>query len=109
ALLATVAVWAIPAYLRDGGQYLHQVVFQEDLDVTRGASHWYSLITPAILLSLPMGAFLPMAVRDLRRYGYSAPLACAAAIFLVVQVIPKKRPHYLLPMYPFLALGLAMT
>jgi 4-amino-4-deoxy-L-arabinose transferase-like glycosyltransferase len=36
-------------------------------------------------------------------------LACAAAIFLVVQAIPKKRPHYLLPMYPFLALGLATT
>ena len=109
ALLATAAVWAVPAYLRDGGQYLHQVIFQEDLDVTRGANHWYSLITPAVLLSLPIGAFLPMAVRDLRRHGYSAPLACAAAIFLVVQVVPKKRPHYLLPMYPFLALALAMT
>ena len=61
------------------------------------------------LLALPMGAFLPMAIRDLRRHGYSAPLACAAAIFLVVQAVPKKRPHYLLPMYPFLALALAMT
>ncbi|HMH49275.1 MAG TPA: glycosyltransferase family 39 protein [Candidatus Acidoferrum sp.] len=109
ALFAMAAAWAVPAYLRDGGQYLQQVILQEDLDVTKGASHWYSLITPAILLSLPMGAFLPMAIRDLRRHGYSAPLACAAAIFLVVQVIPKKRPHYLLPMYPFLALALAMT
>lgn len=109
ALLVVAGVWAVPAYFRDGGQYLHDVIFQEDLDVTRGASRWHSLLTPAILLSLPMGAFLPMAIRDLRRHGYSAPLACAAAIFLVVQAVPKKRPHYLLPMYPFLALGLATT
>ena len=109
ALLAMAGAWAIPAYLRDGGRYLHDVIFQEDLDVTRGASHWYGLLIPAILLCLPMGAFLPMAIRDLRRHGYSAPLAVAAAIFLVVQAVPKKRPHYLLPMYPFLAVGLAMT
>ena len=109
ALLAVVAVWAVPAYLRDGGHYLRDVVFQRDLDVTWRASPWYSLIAPAIFLSLPVGAFLPMAIRDLRRHGYSAPLACAAAMFLMVQAIPKKRGHYLLPMYPFLALGLAMT
>jgi 4-amino-4-deoxy-L-arabinose transferase-like glycosyltransferase len=109
ALLAVAGVWAVPAYVRDGGHYLREVVFQSDLDVTKGASPWYGLIAPAIFLSLPMGVFLPMAIRDLRRHGYSAPLACAAAMFLVVQAVPKKRPHYLVPMYPFLALGLAMT
>jgi 4-amino-4-deoxy-L-arabinose transferase-like glycosyltransferase len=109
ALLAVAAVWAVPAYLRDGGHYLREVVFQSDLDVTQHASHWYALIGPAIFLSLPMGAFLPMAIRDLHRHGYSAPLACAAAVFLVVQAVPKKRAHYLVPMYPFLALGVAMT
>ena len=109
ALLAVAGVWAVPAYVRDGGHYLRDVVFQSDLDVTKGASPWYSLLAPAILLSLPMGVFLPMAIRDLRRHGYSAPLACAAAVFLVVQAVPKKRSHYLVPMYPFLALGLAMT
>jgi 4-amino-4-deoxy-L-arabinose transferase-like glycosyltransferase len=109
ALLAVAAVWAVPAYLRDGGHYLHAVVFQRDLDVTRRASPWYELIAPAIFLSLPLGVFLPLAIRDLRRHGYSAPLACAAAMFLVVQAVPKKRAHYLVPTYPFLALGLAMT
>ena len=109
ALLAVAAVWAVAAYVRDGGHYLHDVMSQRDLDVTYRASAWYSLIAPALFLSLPMGVFLPMAIRDLRRHGYSAPLACAAAIFLVVQAVPKKRPHYLVPMYPFLALGLAMT
>jgi hypothetical protein len=109
ALLAVASVWAVPAFLRDGGHYLYDVVFQGDLDVTRRASPWYELIAPAIFLSLPLGMFLPLAIRDLRRHGYSAPLACAAAIFLVVQAVPKKRAHYLVPAYPFLALGLAMT
>ena len=108
ALLATAAAWAVPAYVHAGGPYLHDVVFQPDLDVTKGASPWHSLIVPTILLSFPMVVFLPTAIRDLRRHGYSAPLACAAGIFLIVQLIPKKRDHYLLPMYPFLALGLAM-
>ena len=50
-----------------------------------------------------------MALRDWRRHGYSGPLACAGAILAVVQAVPKKRAHYLVPMYPFLALGLATS
>ncbi len=46
-------------------------------------------------------------VRDLRRRGYSAPLAIAGAIFIVISCIPKKRQHYLVPFYPFFALGIA--
>ena len=108
-LLGTGLIWAVPAYLQDGGHYLHDVIFQPDLDVTERASPWYNLIAPAIFLSLPVGLFLPLAIRDWRREGYSWPLACAAAIFLIVQLVPKKRAHYLLPMYPFLGLALTST
>jgi len=109
ALLGVAGLWVVPAYLQAGGHYLHDVIFQKDLNVFEHASSWYNLIAPAIFLSLPMIVFLPMAIRDWRRHGYSAPLACAAAIFVIVQAVPKKRSHYLEPMYPFLALGLAMT
>jgi hypothetical protein len=109
ALLLAASVWAVPAYLRDGGKFLHEVVFQPDLDITERPSAWYDLIAPAIFLSLPVGLFVPMAVADWRKYGFPAALACAAAILLVVQAVPKKRQHYLLPMYPFLAVGLAAS
>jgi hypothetical protein len=55
---------------------------------------------------MPLALFLPLALYDLRR-AYSAPLTVAGAIFLIISCVPKKRPHYLLPLYPFLALGIA--
>lgn len=111
-LLAAIAIWVIPAYLRDGGEYLRGVLFQPDLDVSKGGTSgksvfyyvWYGL-----LLTLPLSFFLPLAIKDLRRCGYSAPLAIAGAIFIVISCIPKKRLHYMVPLYPFLALGITAS
>lgn len=107
--LAAIALWAIPAYLRDGGNYLRGVVFQPDLDVIKGRSgkpvFWY--LWYIITLTFPYSLLLPMGIIDLRRRGYSAPLAIVGAVFLVISCIPKKRPHYLVPLYPFFALGVA--
>jgi len=61
------------------------------------------------LLALPLSLFLPVAIVDLRRRGYSAMLAVAGAIFIVISCIPQKRRHYLLPLYPFLALEIAAS
>ncbi|HHT9144994.1 MAG TPA: hypothetical protein ACFYD4_04845, partial [Candidatus Wunengus sp. YC61] len=41
--------------------------------------------------------------------GYSAPFAIAGAILIVISCIPKKRQHYLVPFYPFFALGIAAS
>ncbi|MCF6156481.1 MAG: phospholipid carrier-dependent glycosyltransferase [Candidatus Brocadia sp.] len=110
-LLTAIAIWAIPAYLRDGGEYLRGVIFQPDLDVTREGSvksfFWY--VPYVLILTVPLSIFLPLAIVDLRRYGYSAPLAIAGAMFIVISCISKKRQHYLLPLDPFLALGIAAT
>lgn len=107
--LAAIALWAIPAYLRDGGNYLRGVVLQPDLDVVKGRSgkpvFWY--LWYIITLTFPYSLFLPLGIIDLRRRGYSAPLAIVGAVFLVISCIPKKRPHYLVPLYPFFALGIA--
>jgi hypothetical protein len=46
-----------------------------------------------------------MVVVDARRRGLSAPLAIALAMLVVLSLIPKKRMHYQLPVYPFLALA----
>ena len=109
--LTALAIWAVPAYLRDGGHYLRGVISQPDLDVSKGGNwksvFWY--VWYGIMLTFPYSLFLPLAIRDLRRRGYSAPLAIAGAIFIVISCIPKKRHHYLVPFYPFFALGIAAS
>ena len=104
-----LAIWAIPAYLYDNGEYLHKVIFQPDLDVSKGDAEksvfWY--FKYVFTFTLPSSLFLPFAFIDLRRRGYSAPLAVAVAIFIVISCVSKKRQHYLIPLYPFLALGIS--
>ena len=109
-VLAAIALWAVPAYFRDSGVYLHRVIFQPDLDVSKGWK-WgpFYYVWMVLLLALPLSLFLPVAIVDLRRRGYSAMLAVAGAIFIVISCIPQKRRHYLLPLYPFLALEIAAS
>lgn len=110
--LVAIAIWAVPAYLRDGGEYLHGVFFQPDLDVSKGGRSGkpvFYYVSHGIILTLPLSLFLPYVVMNLRRSGYSAPLAIAGAIFIVITCVPKKRPHYMLPLYPFFALGITAS
>lgn len=109
-MLAAIALWAVPAYFHDSGVYLHKVIFQPDLDVSKGGNGGpFYYVWMVLLLALPLSLFLPVAIVDLRRRGYSAMLAVAGAIFIVISCIPQKRRHYLLPLYPFLALGIAAS
>lgn len=109
-VLAAIALWAVPAYFRDSGAYLHSVIFQPDLDVSKGGNGGpFYYVWMVLLLALPLSFFLPIAIVDLRRRGYSAMLAVAGAIFIVISCIPQKRRHYLLPLYPFLALEIAAS
>lgn len=75
--LTALAIWAVPAYLRDGGHYLRGVISQPDLDVSKSGSgksvFWY--VWYGIILTFPYSLFLPLAIRDLRQRGYSVPLA----------------------------------
>ena len=109
-VLAAMSVWAIPAYLRDHGEYLRRVIFQPDLDVSKGGNGGpFYYVWMVLLLALPLSLYLPVAMVDLRRRGYSAMLAVAGSIFIVISCIPQKRRHYLLPLYPFLALEIAAS
>ena len=105
-LLLVMGAWAIPVYLRDNGRYLRDVLLQPDLQVTAADSdplHRY--VKAALIQTLPISLFLPLAIRDWWRRGYSPLLAFSLAVVLIFCLIPKKRPHYLLPMYPSLAMG----
>ncbi|MEP9411471.1 MAG: glycosyltransferase family 39 protein [Candidatus Brocadia sp.] len=111
-LVTTMAIWAIPAYLHDGGEYLRGVIFQPDLDISQGGRSGKSVfyyVWHGILLTIPLSLFLPYIFMNLRRCGYSAPLAIAGAIFIIISCIPKKRPHYMVPLYPFLSLGITAS
>jgi 4-amino-4-deoxy-L-arabinose transferase-like glycosyltransferase len=109
--LLMLGAWAGPVYLRDGGEYLRGVLFQEDLSTGGGSGHFepfYWYLGSGFLQSLPVILFLPLAIRQWRRERrFPAALVIAAVILFVISCVPGKRRHYLLPLLPFLALGLA--
>jgi len=110
-LMLMFAAWAGPVYLRGGGEYLRGVLFQEDLSTGGGSGHFepfYWYLGSGFLQSLPVILFLPLAIRQWRRERrFPAALVIAAVILFVISCVPGKRRHYLLPLLPFLALGLA--
>jgi hypothetical protein len=110
-LLVAVGIWGVPAYLRDHGVYLRQVIFQPDLSLTvkDKTKPFYTYLVVGFVSALPLSIFLPITITDLRRHGYSPLLAVAAVILVVLTCVPKKRDHYLLPMYPFLTLAIAAS
>lgn len=107
--LLLVSLWVVPVYLRDKGAYLLGVLGQPDLKIYSAGSGkpFYSYVPVFLLYGFPMCLFLPIAIADVRRHGCSAPLSLAAVFFLILSLLPQKRTHYLVPMYPFLALGIA--
>jgi 4-amino-4-deoxy-L-arabinose transferase-like glycosyltransferase len=110
-MVLMLAAWSWPVHLRDGGQYLRGVIFQKYLSTPAGSGYYRSLsyyLGPGFLRSLPAILFLPLAIRQWRREKqFPAALAIAVVFLLVISCVPRKRPHYLLPLLPFLALGLA--
>src|SRR3989304_526210 len=75
-VLAAIALWAVPAYFRDSGVYLHKVIFKPNLIVSKGGNGGpFYYVWMVLLLALPLSLFLPVAIVDLRRRGYSAMLA----------------------------------
>lgn len=107
-IAAVLAAWAGALWLGGRGAYLHRVLTQPDLrgaDPDPGSRWGYA---GALLIGfMPFTFLLPALVRDVRRHGIGAALAVVLVLLVVLTVVPKKRPHYLLPVYPFLALALA--
>ena len=78
------------------------------------APQWY-LFYPAVvgLMFLPWSVFLPAALRDFWRRRHTEPLWFRLGAFwvggvvLLFTVVTSKLPHYVLPMYPLLAIEVA--
>ena len=105
--LATAAIWVVPAWLRDGGAYLHRVFTQADFDLDQdsGAHPFWWYLPHLVVGFLPLTLLLPLVALDLRKRRYSVAAAMAFAMIVVLSCAAKKRIHYLLPVYPFLALA----
>ena len=107
-LVGVVGAWAGCLWLAGHGGYLYRLVTQPDLAGTDPApSPGYRYLGVLVIGFLPFTTVLPVVVRDVRRRRYTAPVAIAVVLLLFLSVVPKKRPHYLLPVYPFLALAVA--
>ena len=109
ALIAILAVWVVPAYLRDHGAYLMAMLHQRDLSWTPDnklhSPVWYIGVVPQRFL--PFALFAPLLIYDVRRRGWRPALTVAVGVLAMLCVVPKKRVQYPLPVYPFLTLAVA--
>lgn len=109
--LALISTWVLLVCHRAGGSYLWGVIFQPDLSFTdEDRQTWYHLtyyLWNGILPALPVLIFLPLIFRERTALRYSPSLLIAGSFVAILSAIPKKRPHYILPAFPFLALGVA--
>lgn len=108
ATLLMIAAWALPAWRHDHGLYLHRLLVHPDMHGEDDAPRpwwWYG---PQLLIgALPFTVGLPWLLREARARNRSVGAVAALALLMAISIVPKKRPHYLLPVYPFLALAVA--
>ena len=108
-LALILALWAVPLCVHEGGEYLRGMWRQigSDIGGDKGGESLLIYLWLSFIMTLPLSLFLPLTVTRAGRAGSKTVLGMAAATLLTVALIPKKRGHYLLPAYPFFALGLA--
>ncbi len=110
-------LWLVPMGLGSGRDYLHDMLWQQTAGyAVESFSHrrpiwWYLPILPVLLLPWPLWPEAWKAgarVRALAQEpGVRLSLAWAGIVFVIVTLISAKQAHYLLPMFPPLALLLA--
>jgi hypothetical protein len=103
-----VGAWVGALRWTGHADYLHRVVTQPDVagaDPEPGPGWTY--VGAVALGFLPFTVLLPVVVRDVRRRGWTVAAAMPVVLIVALSLVPKKRPHYLLPAYPFLALAVA--
>ncbi len=116
--LAIVAPWLVAITLVAGRGFYHQAITVDLLPRFRGAYevHWgppgYYLVSSAIAFWPGSLAILPGLVIAYRRRTETAVRFCLAWLvpsWVALEIIPTKLPHYVLPLYPALALLVAVA
>jgi 4-amino-4-deoxy-L-arabinose transferase-like glycosyltransferase len=109
--LAPAGLWMLAAGMHAGADYLETIAFHHAVGHPLGhvdhVQPWsmYAHVYPTRFL--PWTLFLPAAFgalpRPLRRplkQGDALPLAWLVGSFILLSVVPAKREHYLLPLFP---------
>ncbi len=114
--LGLFAAWGLPANAATGGEFLRIGVGKHV--IARGAEPmeghsggpWYYI--PVVLLAFwPWVALAPLAVRGLARgprLHRALLLGWTVPTFLIFSFYATKLPHYILPIFPALAIGVAV-
>ncbi len=116
---AIALAWAIPAGLAGGEEYRNAIFWGQSAGrMVKSFAHrepfwWYLAILPGLLLpwllwpSLLKKLWQNIQARSKNQAdpGLRLALVWAVATILILSAISGKRPHYLLPMFPALAIG----
>jgi 4-amino-4-deoxy-L-arabinose transferase-like glycosyltransferase len=120
---AIALAWALPAGFAGGEEYRNAIFWGQSAGrMVKSFAHrepfwWYLAIMPGLLLpwllwpSLLRKLWLTirrMGKNDEANSGLRLLLVWAIATVLILSAISGKRPHYLLPMFPSLAIGSAV-
>ncbi len=115
-MLVLIAPWLIAIWIVSDGAFFTESIGNDLLGkVAEGQEkHWgppglYSLLFWATFW--PWASFLPLALPWLWKQRAEAWLAFLAAwvipFWLILEAVPTKLPHYVLPLYPAIAIALA--
>jgi 4-amino-4-deoxy-L-arabinose transferase-like glycosyltransferase len=114
AVLAVIVLpWLIAVSVATNGAFLDEAVGQDFLGKIFGAQEGHGALPGYYLLllavtfwpgSLLLGAAAATAWRDRREPAIRMLIAWAVPFWLVLELVPTKLPHYLLPVFPALAL-----
>jgi len=119
--LALTLAWAIPAALIGGPEYRDAIFIKQSADrmvksfAHRRPFYWFVMVMPALLLPWTLWPRLWKTLgfkgkgfkSSLKDGGARFLLICVGASFVVFSAISGKQPHYLLPVFPALALYVA--
>jgi 4-amino-4-deoxy-L-arabinose transferase-like glycosyltransferase len=110
--LLVASSWYVAITWKIGWDFLRDFIIMENLDkvfrptLGHGGPVWYYL--PVLLFAiLPWSLFLPWAVRSLWKQGWEEKaflLGWAVIPFVFFSLLGTKLPHYILPIFPALAL-----
>lgn len=112
--VAIVLAWAIPAAIIGGAEYRDAIFIKQSADrmvksfAHRRPAYWFVWVLPLMLLPWTLWPRLWREGRGLRtqlKHGtVRILLIWAGASFVIFSAISGKQPHYLLPVFPALAL-----
>ena len=126
--LAMTLAWAIPAAIIGGAEYRDAIFIKQSTDrmvksfAHRRPFYWFAAVMPVLLLPWTLWPRLWKGIgfvqawkeqRGLRSSlhdgGVRFLLICVGASFVIFSAISGKQPHYLLPVFPALAIFVAYT